>query len=144
MSMKPHMGLYGSSSGSGAGAYYARVGVESAVMAASPHQLIVMLFDGAELALRTARLHMTNGNLPAKGQAIGKALDIISQGLLAALDREQGGEVAEGLASLYDYIGRLLLYATLYNDLDKLDEATRLLTNVSTAWRDIGQPRQET
>lgn len=138
MSMKHHQSACGSS----AGAYYARVGVESSVMAASPHHLIVLLFDGAELALRTARLHIQDGNHSAKGMAIAKALDIINQGLLAALNREQGGDVAQGLASLYDYIGRLLLQATLRNDLHKLDEATRLLTNISSAWRELGQSRQ--
>ncbi len=136
MSMKHETGVHGSS----AGAYYAKVGVESGVMAASPHQLIVLLFDGAELALRTARLHMQNGNQPAKGQAIAKVLDIINQGLLAALNRERGGDVAASLASLYDYIGRLLLQSTLHNDLQKLDEATRLLANIGSAWRDLAGP----
>lgn len=139
MSMKQSASAYGSS----AGAYYAKVGIESGVMAASPHHLIVMLFDGADLALRTARLHMQNGNQSGKGQAIGKALDIINQGLLAALDRERGGAVAEGLASLYDYIGRLLLQATLHNDLDKLDQAMQLIANIGSAWRELAPARQD-
>lgn len=122
--------------GRGAGAY-ARVGVESGVLAASPHQLITMLFDGAASAIRTAGLHMDN-QLPArKGEAISKALDIVNNGLLAALDREKGGEVAERLASLYDYIARLLLNANLHNDRASLDEAGRLLEDIASAWRQI-------
>lgn len=35
---------------------YAQVGLESGVMSASPHQLIVMLFDGAQSALIRARI----------------------------------------------------------------------------------------
>lgn len=121
----------------GAGAY-AKVGVETGVMSASPHQLIVMLFDGAKMAIRTARLHMSNGNIAEKGKAIGRALDIITQGLMAGLDREKGGEIAENLAMLYDYIGRLLLQASLHNDVDRLDEAERLLSEIDSAWREIG------
>ncbi len=34
---------------------YQQVGLESAVMSASPHQLVVMLFDGALSALVRAR-----------------------------------------------------------------------------------------
>ena len=48
---------------------YARIGVESAVMSASPHQLIVLLFDGAMSALVRARLFMQQGETVAKGEA---------------------------------------------------------------------------
>lgn len=37
---------------------YQKVGIESAVMSASPHQLIVLLFDGAMSALVRARLFL--------------------------------------------------------------------------------------
>lgn len=121
----------------GAGAY-AKVGVETGVMSASPHQLIVMLFDGAKMAIRTARLHMSNGNIQEKGKAISRALDIITQGLMAGLDREKGGDIAENLARVYEYIGRLLLQASLHNDVSKLDEAESLLADIDSAWREIG------
>ncbi|MBW6391399.1 flagellar export chaperone FliS [Billgrantia antri] len=123
--------------GRGAGAY-ARVGVESAVMSASPHQLIVMLFDGALSAIRAARIHMQSDNITEKGKAISKALDIVNNGLLAALDTEKGGEVAERLGSLYDYIARLLLAANLHNDQESLDQAEKLLDDIASAWREIG------
>lgn len=120
----------------GAGAY-ARVGVESGVMSASPHQLISMLFDGAGTAIRAAALHMREGQVAEKGKAISKALDIVNNGLLAALDREKGGELADRMASLYDYIARLLLYANLRNDPASLDEAGRLLADLGEAWNQI-------
>ena len=128
----------------GAGSYgrgasaYARVGVESGVMSASPHQLIVMLFDGGLAAMRAARIHMEAGNTAEKGRSISKALDIVNNGLAAALDTEKGGEVAERLGSLYDYIARLLLAANLHNDPQSLSQAESLLENVASAWRDIG------
>ncbi len=123
--------------GRGASAY-ARVGVESGVMSATPHQLIVMLFDGALAAMRAARIHMEAGNVAEKGRSISKALDIVNSGLAAALDTEKGGEVAERLGSLYDYIARLLLAANLHNDLQSLDQAESLLENVASAWREMG------
>ena len=48
---------------------YQNIGVESAVMNASPHQLIVMLFDGAHSALIRARLFLDAGQLAEKGRA---------------------------------------------------------------------------
>ncbi|MDI5935175.1 flagellar export chaperone FliS [Halomonas kalidii] len=129
--------------GRGAGAY-ARVGVESGVMSASPHQLIVMLFDGAQASIRAARIHMQAGSVAEKGKAISRALDIVNNGLLAALDAERGGEIAERLASLYDYIARLLLAANLHDDEASLTQAEKLLDDVASAWREIGgSPAQE-
>ena len=128
----------GAAYGRGANAY-ARVGVESGVMSADPHQLIVMLFDGAQAAIRAARIHMQAGHTAEKGKSISKALDIINNGLVAALDQEKGGDIAERLASLYDYISRLLLAANLRNDEDSLNKAERLLEDIASAWREIGQ-----
>ena len=129
--------------GRGAGAY-AKVGVESGVMSASPHRLIEMLFEGLQMNLRKARIAMEQNNAPVKGQAISRALDIINRGLLAALDIERGGEVAQGLNLIYDYCGRLLLEANLRNDLAKLDEATRLLSEIGAAWQEVGTSAQAT
>lgn len=118
---------------------YARVGVESGVMSANPHQLIVMLFDGAQASIRAARIHMQGGNVAEKGKAISKAIDIVNTGLAAALDHEKGGEVAERLGALYSYIARLLLAANLHNDEESLNQAERLLEDIASAWREIGQ-----
>lgn len=120
----------------GAGAY-ARVGVESGVLHANPNQLITMLFDGALTSIRAARLHMSAGNVAEKGRAISKAMDIVNNGLLAALDEEKGGDVAVKLASLYDYIVRLLLQANRNNSIENLNQAESLLESVASAWREI-------
>lgn len=117
---------------------YAKVGVESGVMSASPHQLIVMLFDGALASIRAAALHMEGGSPAEKGKAISKAIDIVNNGLMAGLDRERGGELAERLEQLYDYVVRLLMQANLYNDPQRLDEAISLLEDIASAWREIG------
>ncbi|HEY6609587.1 MAG TPA: flagellar export chaperone FliS [Pseudomonas sp.] len=120
-------------------AAYARVGVESSVMSATPHRLIGMLFDGAQTSIRAARLHMQSGDVAEKGKAISRAIDIVNQGLLAALDHERGGELAQRLEQIYDYVVRLLLQANLHNDEQRLDEAARLLEDIGSAWREIGQ-----
>lgn len=125
---------------------YAQVSVESGVMGASPHQLIVMLFDGALSALLRARILMNQGNIADKGLAISKAINIIDNGLKNGLNHEQGGEIADNLAALYDYMKRRLMQANLHNDLAALDEVSGLLENIADAWRQIGpnyQPVQD-
>lgn len=116
---------------------YAQIGVESAVMSASPHQLITMLFDGAMSALVRARLFMQQGETVAKGEALSKAINIIDNGLKAGLDQEKGGEIADNLSSLYDYMIRRLLQANLRNDTQAIEEVEHLLTNIAEAWKQI-------
>jgi flagellar protein FliS len=124
----------------GAGAY-ARLGVETSVMSASPHQLITMLFDGAKTAIGMARHHMAAGDTAAKGNAISKAIGIVDNGLKAGLDAqaagEAGAELVGNLSALYDYVVQRLFRANLHNDVQALDEADRLLENVASAWREI-------
>ncbi|MGZ8289029.1 MAG: flagellar export chaperone FliS [Telluria sp.] len=122
---------------SGANAY-AKVGIETGVMAASPHKLIVMLFDGALTAIRNAQAHMKAGNIPEKGSQISKAIKIIENGLRASLDRDVGGEIAHGLDSLYEYMGHRLLMANLNNQPELLEEVHRLLSELRDAWNAIG------
>ncbi len=123
-------------------AAYGRVSVESDVFSASPHKLISLLFDGAQKNIRAAQLHMEQGNIAEKGKAITKAIDIVQQGLLAALDKEIGGEMAENLEAIYLYVSELLLKANLHNDVSKLTQAAQLLDEIGSAWKSI-QPQAE-
>ncbi|ELY2860024.1 flagellar export chaperone FliS [Cronobacter sakazakii] len=117
---------------------YLQVGLESAVMSASPHQLVVMLFDGALSALVRARLFIEQGDTVAKGQALTKAINIIDNGLKAGLNMDIGGDLPRNLASLYEYMVRRLLHANLRNDVDAINEVETLMTNIADAWKQIG------
>jgi flagellar protein FliS len=121
---------------------YRKVGVDAAVEVADPHQLILLLFDGAQAALGSARGAMQRGDVAAKGTAISKAIDIIGNGLKASLDPEQGGEIAARLAALYEYMTLRLLHANIKNDLKALEEVSALLEEIHSAWREIA-PKQQ-
>jgi flagellar protein FliS len=128
--------MFGTSK-SGANAY-AKVGLETGVTGASPHKLIVMLFDGALVALTTAQQHMKDGNIQEKGKAISKAIMIIDGGLRASLNKQVGGQIATSLDALYEYMSNRLLIANLRNQPEILDEIHRLLEDLKSAWVEIG------
>ena len=117
---------------------YAQVGVETGVLAASPHRLISMLFDGAIVAIGAASRHMLAGEIEKKGEAIAKAVTIIVSGLRAGLNMDVGGELAGSLASLYDYMARRLFEAHVKNDHEMLEEVKALLIDIKSAWDEIG------
>jgi len=120
---------------------YRKVSVDTAVVAGDPHQLILMLFDGAIAAARAALGHLQAGRVADKCEAIGRALRIVDEGLKASLDRDGGGELAARLAKLYDYLALRLLQANLRNDGRALEEAVRLLGELRQAWAQV-KPRQ--
>ena len=117
---------------------YASVGLETGVSSASPHKLIVMLFDGALTTLSIALTEMHARNIAAKGRAISKAIRIIEEGLRASLDKSAGGELAGNLDSLYEFISGRLVQANLENKPEYIAEAQRLLGELRGAWNAIG------
>jgi flagellar secretion chaperone FliS len=122
---------------SGANAY-ARVGVETGVMGATPWRLTAMLYQGARKSVAEARLHLANGNVGARGQAISKAIRIVQSGLQMSLNVEAGGDLAERLNALYDYMARRLLEANVMQSEAMLVEVDGLLATLEEAWVAIG------
>lgn len=116
---------------------YAQVGVQTGAMSASPHKLIVMLYDGARAAIARAKFHLEGGNIAERGNAISKAIDIIDNGLRAVLDHEAGGEISANLESLYEYMVRQLMLANLRSDAALLAEVDALLESLASAWTQI-------
>lgn len=116
---------------------YARVGIETAVETAAPHKLILMLFDGALLAISAASAHMRDKRIAEKGLNISRAIDIVANGLRASLDKDAGGELAARLDALYDYMCIRLAYANLKNDPAALKEVAGLLGELKGAWEEI-------
>ena len=121
---------------------YAKIEVESAVMSASQQQLVIMLFDGALSALVRARLFLADGNIPAKGLALSKAINIIENGLKVGLVENNGDELTQNLIALYAYMVRRLLHAKVNNDASAIEEVETLLRNIADGWKEVaGTPQ---
>ena len=116
---------------------YRQVGVQSMVDSASPQQLIKMLFDGLLASINAARGAIERGDINEKVRHIGKAIRILQEGLLGALDREKGGELAGNLASLYEYCTTRLTLANARNDASLVDEVAGLVSTVAQGWNEI-------
>lgn len=115
---------------------YRYLELESSVAQADPHRLIEMLLDGAADAIVQARSALRDGRIPAKGEATGRAVRILDEGLKASLD-PRGGELAENLKSLYQYMTHRLLQANLSNDDAKYAEVSGMLDQLRDAWKRI-------
>lgn len=122
---------------------YQQVNLESEITNATPYQLIGILFKGALSALKRGEIFMQQNNISEKGKEISKAIDIIDSGLKQALNYDKGGELAINLASLYDYMVMRLLSANLENNVAYVQEVYQLLSNIASAWQQIGATMDE-
>ena len=124
-------------------AAYKIASIDASVEMADSHQLISLLFDALQQQLGAARLHMANRDVAKKCKSVNTALRILEEGLIAALDMENGGEVAGNLRALYDYCARQLILANAKNDVAGLQEISNLIEPVASGWKQIkgkGQP----
>ncbi|MCC7485318.1 MAG: flagellar export chaperone FliS [Burkholderiales bacterium] len=117
---------------------YRNAGLDASIAGASPHHLILMLFQGARVALTHGRLAMSQGNVAARAHALSKVAAIIDDGLKASLDKTKGGPLAAQLDALYDYMVLTIARANVENSIAKLDEVDQLLAGLEESWRQIG------
>lgn len=122
---------------------YTAVSLDSQINGATPHQLIVLLYDGAINAMKRAEIYFQSGNIPRRGEMISRAINIIDNGLRAGLDHEKGGQIAEELESLYEYISRTLLEANVTKSGEKLPHLIALMSEMSETWQAIAQQNKQ-
>jgi flagellar protein FliS len=118
---------------------YAKMGLETGVLAASPNKLTIMLYDGAISACRSALLHMQHKEIQNKSDMIGKAIMIIESGLRLSLNKKEGGEIANSLDALYMYMSNRLTIANIRNQPEAIQEVIKLLSELKSAWEAIEQ-----
>lgn len=116
---------------------YAKIGIETGVLAASPVKLIVMLYDGAIAACQNAIGYMKSQDVEHKGAMLTKAILIIESGLRVSLDKKSGGEIAESLDALYVYMNGKLSKANVNNEPEYVQEVIQLLNELKSAWEAI-------
>jgi flagellar protein FliS len=95
-----------------------------------------MLMDGAIEKVAMAKGFMERNETALKGSHISWAISIV-EGLRASLDKNTGGEIADNLDDLYDYMIRRLIRSNAENNVDMLDEVLSLLRSVKGAWDEI-------
>jgi flagellar protein FliS len=122
--------------GGNTAARYRAVDVNARVEGASPHQLIVILFEELMKALDSLRAAEAAGDRCRAAPLQSRALSIL-HGLETGLDMEKGGEIAKSLAKIYREARRLIAIPGAGRD-TALEQARAMLSDVAGAWAAIG------
>jgi flagellar protein FliS len=111
---------------------------KSAVSAASPLQLVVMLYDGALRFMEAGKHAMLKRDVYVQNENITKAQRIVSE-LLSTLDLDQGGAVAKNLLSIYTYVYDRLVEANIEDKPEIIDECVAIMSDLRESWVELEQ-----
>lgn len=112
---------------------YHSINLDAQTARASPVELVLLLTDGLLDELARARGHIVGKRYEQKAASIDKCVEIIN-GLSSSLDFEQGGDVVENLARLYDFCAARLHGAGIKMDPAMLDEVVEILGTIRQGW----------
>ncbi len=112
---------------------------DSAVLTATPEQLVVMLYDGVSRFLRQAEVVMGEGAYGHASERLFRAEAIIDE-LLATLNMDAGGEISTRLQAIYLFSRRHLSEARVHRDPRRIAEVRELMGSLREAWAQISAP----
>lgn len=107
--------------------------LKAKVMTATPVQLQSMLYDGAIRFCEQARQAIIDGDIATTHARAVRAQRIVVE-LSSTMNVAVNPELCGKLASLYNYVYRLLVDANLKMDTAKIDEALSLLHHIRETW----------
>lgn len=103
------------------------------VLTATPEQLQLMLYDGAIRFAEQARIGLEKRDYDQSYSMISRVQKIITE-LQCALKPDVSPEVCGKLSSLYNYVYRKLVDASIQHELPALDEAISILKYQRETW----------
>jgi flagellar secretion chaperone FliS len=118
-------------------AAYQSVSVHGGVANADPHRLVQMLMDALAERLVSARGCIERGEIARKAKLLHSCVTLVAE-LRGSLNMAEGGELAQNLNNLYDYMTRQLLMANVQSDAARVSEVLGLLNEIRSAWIAIG------
>ncbi len=106
------------------------------VEAATPLRRVLMLYDGALRFISVGRRCIEEKSYEKQNEAIQRAQAIIFE-LISSLNQEISGEISGNLLTIYTYMLRQLIEANIKDDPTKLDEVTRMLSELRATWAEL-------
>ena len=110
------------------------------VQTASPGKLVLMLFDGYLRFTSAAKNAWSEEDMIKKNEGINnnliRAQNIVTE-LQSSLDMSVPGDLPGTLYRLYDYVLTNLQQANLSKDIQKVDEADKVIAELREAWAEM-------
>ncbi len=111
---------------------------ETHIKTASQGKIILMLYDEAirQLDRATSLLDEDTKEFDKVNNAVLRAQDMVTE-LMVSLDFDNGGDIAQGLFSLYMFFNRQMMEANVQKDVNPLKTVRKQLSDLREAWDQI-------
>ena len=116
---------------------YSDISVETSVSPkdTNPLVLITLVFEKIFDHLNRGKKELEIGENGV--EYFSKAVDLLNMGLIASLNKEKGGQIAENLELIYLFAIQKTIEARLQKNPDKIDEAIKVLNPIYVGWSDL-------
>jgi flagellar protein FliS len=121
---------------------YKKGNLKQDIATADPHRLTLMLMQGALDRMAYAKGCMERKDFAGKSEHLSRVSAILLN-LRDTLDLDIGGDVAQNLYALYEFMVQRLLDANMQNSLQIMDEVINLLLPIKTAWASIPEDAKQ-
>jgi flagellar protein FliS len=118
-------------------AAYQTVSVHGGVANADPHAMVRMLLDAGVERMTIARGCIERRETKRQAALLHSCVQIVGE-LRGSLNLADGGEVAQNLSSLYEYMINRLVLANAKSDAGIVAEVSSLMDEIRGAWVAIG------
>lgn len=105
---------------------------------APPAELVVMLYRGAVRFVSAAAAALESGDRVVAHNNLVRAQAIIAE-LSGSLNMDRGGEIAQNLLLIYDYLNRRLVESNVQKAADPAREVETLLRELLPAWEHVAR-----
>lgn len=116
--------------------HYRALSIASRIEAASPHELVAILYEELLRSLDVTRTALSQGKQEACRAARERSSSILLA-LEASLDFERGGEIASNLARVYRSMQKELAASVEAGDAQSLEAVRRSVAELLGAWARI-------
>ena len=107
--------------------------LEQMILAAKPHELTLMLYEGAIKFMKKAKLYNDQKDIEKTNNSIVRAEAIITE-LRSTLNMDY--EISNEFERLYDFINHCLIQANIEKDGKYLDDALVITENIKDTWKE--------
>ncbi|WP_018249176.1 flagellar export chaperone FliS [Orenia marismortui] len=108
----------------------------------SQEEMLLMLYEGGINFCNQAKEKFISGEFQSANEKIKKVQAIVNE-LTVTLDIKKGGEIANNLYNLYEYINHRLIQANIRKDPEILKEVLSLLEELKAGWEDAFKKTKE-
>lgn len=115
---------------------YKQVNVESSILSADPHQVIVMMYDGLLESIAQAKGAIERNDLDTKAKMMTKAVNILTA-LQNALDKESQPEISKNFETFYGHCIAILNDVNVSLETKGIDDVYSFIKPLRDAWKEI-------